>query len=336
MAVRQYGIPLDSREEWEQALRGVKHTFGHTWENCQAMHLTTGLKTYLYCFEKGDIRVVSPIAEREFHGHVDILKPYGFSGFVGNRDCPEFPRYWREFVHEREYVCGYLGLNPIFDYGRHFDPKEIYRYDAICVMDLNRSVPELLAGMSMGRRQQLRRWDEVSRDFVFDKSILAEFFLAHYYDFLDARGASSLYYFSRESLSQLLRSDNVMLVGAQHEGNVVAVNVFGRTPDAGDGLFAISIPEGRHYSAALIWYVAMYLKKLGIPVFNLGGAGGSIGDFKKRFGCRERPLKCVKQIYRPDLYKDLCVQVNADAADVSGYFPAYRREDLQRQNNAVG
>ena len=42
MTVRQYGMPLESRGQWEQTLCGIEHAFGHTWENRHAMHLTTG------------------------------------------------------------------------------------------------------------------------------------------------------------------------------------------------------------------------------------------------------------------------------------------------------
>ena len=37
-------IPLNSPAEWKNALRGVKHAFAHTWENCHAIGLTTGFR----------------------------------------------------------------------------------------------------------------------------------------------------------------------------------------------------------------------------------------------------------------------------------------------------
>ena len=77
--MNQKFIPLESRVEWQNALQGIKHAFAHTWENCYAMHLTTGFTTYLYCFEAENIRIVCPIAEREFQGYVDIVTPYGLS-----------------------------------------------------------------------------------------------------------------------------------------------------------------------------------------------------------------------------------------------------------------
>src|SRR5207248_3398246 len=110
--MHQKCIPLESPAEWKKALEGIKHAFAHTWENCHAMHQTTGFKTYLYCLEGEQARVVCPIAEREFGSHVDIVTPYGFSGFVGTNKYADFPQYWREFVREQAYVCGYIGFNP--------------------------------------------------------------------------------------------------------------------------------------------------------------------------------------------------------------------------------
>jgi hypothetical protein len=335
MTINQQCIPLDSPKEWREALNGIKHTFGHTWENCYAMHLTTGLKTYLYSFEKDNIRIVCPIAEREYGGYIDIVKPFGFSGFVGNGDCSEFPHYWLEFVKERGYVCGYFGLNPIFDDRTHFKSEEIYPLDTIYVLDLTPGIDELLAKMSMGRRQQLRHWDDISSNLVLEKPTLEDFFFNNYFDFLGRKNASPVYFFSEETLSFLFSLDNVLLVGAQTSGKVVAVNVFAVNSDVGEGLFNISLPEGRKHSAALIWYAVNYLKSLRIPAFNLGGGSSGIGQFKQRFGCKGLPRKGLKQIYEPEIYNTLCRQVNADPKDMTGYFPAYRKGDFGFQTRTV-
>ena len=121
-------IPLDSPAMWKQAIAGIKHSFGHSWENCYAMYLTTGLKTYLYCFENEHGRIVCPISEREFRGYIDIVKPSGFSGFVGTGRIPGFSDHWRRSRQERGYVCGYIGLNPIHDYSDHFEPRDVFPY----------------------------------------------------------------------------------------------------------------------------------------------------------------------------------------------------------------
>jgi hypothetical protein len=83
------------------------------------------------------------LPREKFGGYIDIVKPFGFSGFIGNGNCFEFKHYWKYFARERGYVCGYLGLNPIFDYSSHFDSEDIDQYDTVCILDINPSADEL-------------------------------------------------------------------------------------------------------------------------------------------------------------------------------------------------
>src|SRR4028118_253375 len=101
--VKHTRIPLSEPAEWRNALEGIPHAFGHTWESCYAMNLTTGNPTYLYLFEDGDTRIVCPVSERLFKGQVDIVTPYGFSGFTGNKEHSDFRRHWKTFAVEQRY-----------------------------------------------------------------------------------------------------------------------------------------------------------------------------------------------------------------------------------------
>ena len=75
----------------------IPHAFGHTWENCYAMSLTTRHRTFLYHFETNGARIICPIAERRYAGQVDIVTPYGFSGFAGVGQSMEFSQAWLRF-----------------------------------------------------------------------------------------------------------------------------------------------------------------------------------------------------------------------------------------------
>lgn len=75
-------------------------------------------------------------------------------------------------------------------------------------------------------------------------------------------------------------------------------------------------------------YGVNHLKSLQIPLLNLGGGileNDGVAQFKQRFGAKKLALKCLKQVYEPEIYETLCWQVNMDPNDLSGYFPAYRR-----------
>ncbi len=325
MTVHQYYIPLDAPAEWRQALAGIKHSFGHTWGNCYAMHLSTGLPTYLYCYESDDVRIVCPVAEREYGGFIDIVKPFGFSGFVGTGDDPGFYIQWKKFARQHGYVCGFLGLNPVFNYSGTFPREEIFQYDSVYVLNLTLSMDQLFANLHRARQRELKKRDGTNPDLVFNKPALAAFFTENYTDFIRSKHADSFYYFSPECLSFLMGLDSIMLVGAQISGKIVAVTVFAFTPYAADALFNISFPEGRQYTGAINWYGVNYFKSCGIPSLNLGGGGGGVGESKRRYGCAEYPLQCVKQIYDPDGYRTLCHRNGADPDNTSGYFPAYRK-----------
>ncbi len=324
---RQKCIPIDSPAEWKEALEGIEHSFAHTWENCYARQLTTGFDTYLYCFEMKNVRIVCPIAERGFGGYTDIATPYGFSGFVGNADCSEFPRYWADFVKEQGYVSGYIALNPVFENSTYFRQHEVHRSNSLYILDLTLGFDELFANLDRNRKRQLRNWENTWSKFIFDRSALTDFFLANYPEFLRRVNASPANYFSRETLASLCNSDNVFIVGAGEPERIEAVYLFAYTPYVGDSLFNVALPEGRHHATTLLWYGTTYLKSLKIPLLNLGGGvreNDSIAKAKQRFGGRREPFRCLKQVYKPEIYEELCRRVGADPTETTGYFPAYR------------
>ena len=325
MNVRQQYISLDKPAEWRQALVGIRHSFGHTWESCYAMHLTTGLKTYLYCFESDQGRVVCPICEREYHGTVDVVKPFGFSGFVGTGDCSGFDRYWKESALERGYVCGFLGLNPVFDFSSHFDAPEVQQYDTIHLLNLSLTMDQLFSNLHRSRQRELKHWDNQNPAFACDPAALKTFFLEQYTAFLQARHADPFYFFSEETLLCLTNLENVVLSGAQIDGKIVAVMLFAYTPHAADALFTLSLPEGRGYTVPLVWHGVNHFKLLQVPSLNLGGGGGGVGESKRRYGCDEHPLYCLKQVYQPEIYESLCQQAGVEPDSSCGYFPAYRK-----------
>jgi hypothetical protein len=321
-------IPLESRGAWNDALQDIPHSFAHTWENCRAMYLTTGYPTYLYCFESAHRRIACPIAEREINGSSDIVTPYGFSGFVGTGDCVDFPRYWLEFVQSRGYVSGYIALNPAFENSTYFPPQDAFCSNTLFYLDLTLGTDQLLADVASGRRRQLSGPRLQAISFVEDRGALTEFLLANHGPFMERVNGSAASRFSTETLAFLCRLENVLLIGAAGQQGIEAAVLFACTNFAAEGLISVPLPNGRKHMAALVWRAVEQLKRLQVPLLNLGGGireDDSVAAFKRRFGGREMPFRCLKQIYNPDVYSALCGQVEADPRDKSGYFPAYRR-----------
>ena len=318
-------ISLDSPDKWREQLIGIPHAFAHTWESCYAMHLTTGFATYLYAFEGAGARIVCPIAERRYGGHVDIVTPYGFSGFTGDRECPDFPRYWRRFVADRGYVCGYVQLNPLLEKCSYFYASEVHRYNTLHFIDLTPDIDTIVSGFDRGRRKQIGAIRRRPPRIIDDRQRLAVFLLGETAGFFRRKQASPFYQFTQETLAFLATSENVCLIGAGTDGEVQGVALVAYTPYVGEALLQVSVAGGQHLAAEMVWHRLKFLKSRHIPWMNLGGGvveDDGIAKFKARFGAKRLALGCLKQIYRPALYASLCRQAGRNPDDVS-YFPPF-------------
>jgi hypothetical protein len=320
-------IPLARPEEWNLALAGMKHDFAHTWDSCYAMSLTTRLPTYLYSFETEKGRVVCPVVERQFGEYMDIATPNGFSGFVTNGHVRDFPFHWSNFVRKKGYVCGYIALNPVFQHPWLYNTSDLDSSNYLYVLDLTKTETELVSNMDRNRRRQVWKWDLENKDFIFDKCILTEFILTHYNAFLQKIQASQSYFFTTETVEFLLNLRNVVAVGAGSAGCVETIVVIAYTQDIATSLFHFSLPGRRSHSTGLYWYAIRQLRSMQIPILNFGGGlteNDSIAEYKRRFGCRKFAFQSLKQVYRSELFKELCTRAGRDSEDRNGYFPPYR------------
>jgi hypothetical protein len=328
-SARQLLIPLDDRDAWERELEAVPHAFAHTWGSCRAMQLTTGWPTSLYVWQDGGARAVCAVAERGEAGQLDVVTPYGFGGFVGIDAGPALLADWERFARGRGYVCGYLGLNPELAPGVCRRSPDHAEHNDVYVLRLDAGLEALHDALSTNRRRQLRAFAEQGRRVLEDPDRLAAYFLADVDAFLASSGASASYAFTPATWTALLDLDDTFLLGVESDdGEVVAACLFAATPHCGEYLFGISRPEGRTFTAPLIWAAAGRMAERGVPLLNLGGGvrrGDGIAEFKERFGAERLPLGALRQVYRPEVYDRLCRDAGADPDDRTGYFPAYRR-----------
>jgi hypothetical protein len=318
-------IALEAAAEWDRALEGLPHGFAHTWKHCHAVQLTTGLPTYLYCWERGSARVVCPLTERRFRGQADVVTPFGFNGFTGTADCAGFPDDWAEFTAGERYVCGYIGLNPVLRNDTCYARETAAAHNSVFVLDLRCTMDQLMDRVQPRRRTQLRAPLPPQTRIVWDRERLAAFFLATYPEFMRRAEAAPIYAFNEATLSSLCSQDTVLLVGAEVDGQLEAVLMFGYTAWVADYLFGVALPHGRHYSTRLLWCGVERLHDLGIPLLNLGGGArpnDGIAAFKRRFGAQELPLISLRQVYRPELFRALCLAAGVDPIG-EGYFPPY-------------
>lgn len=322
-------ISIDSGDMWKDALNGIPHSFYHTRDHCYAMSLTTGYETFLFCYKKDNIKIISPVAERAFKGYTDILTPYGFSGFAGNGDCPDFPEAWSEFVKKRKYVCGYLSQNPAFQNESYFVKDDVYSKASLYFIDLRKSLTELYESLDANRKRQLKNYRREEAGFVYDREKITGFFINNYHDFLNRINASSASYFTKETLEYICSLDNIFMVGAGRE-KLEAVYIFGYTEHCGECLFNVSTEEGREQTPYLLWCGLKFFRSKKIPLMSLGGGSftnDSIDQSKQRFGSYGLPFVNLKQIYDKVVYDELCKGSGTDLT-ANNYFPLYRKTNI--------
>ena len=318
-------IPLDEPHRWAAALSEVAHGHAHTWGFCRAVQLTSGLPTYLYRYERRTARVVCALVERDFAGRVDVATPYGLGGFAMSGDCTRFPEDWTAFACSRGWVCGYIALNPVFGDARGFPRAEVYVHNRVYVMDLRGPEQELRARLSQNRRRQLRDWPTVAARLHHGRRELTGFLLDTYADFFTRRGAGGATDFAPETMAAIAALDDVVIVGAEDQ-ELESVAVFGYTRHGGDYLFNVSVPGGERHAVHLIWWAVQRLRALGVETLNLGGGvreDDDLAEFKRRFGAAKLPLASLRQIYRDEVYEELCRTAGVTSAR-SGWFPPYR------------
>ena len=321
-------IPLDSPDEWKNALKGIRHSYYHTWENSYSMNLTTGNRTFLYLFENGNDRIICPLSERSFKGYTDLVTPYGFSGFAGTSEYPEFKNYWNEFTAEKKYVCGYISLNPLTENDTYYNHEDSYRTTNLYFINLRLSLTELFENLDSNRKKQIKNFKKAEAEFIYDRGSLIKFFTDNYHGFLKRINASAANYFSSETLEFICSLENVYMVGAGNRDCIEAVYIFAYTEHEGICLFNVATPEGRRHSPLLLWSGLKFFRSKKIPLMNLGGGikeDDSVALSKERFGAYKLPFYNLKQIYDQDAYEKLCTQKGFKASDKSGYFPVYRK-----------
>lgn len=318
-------IDVSETDRWNRALENVPHSFAHTVDHCKAVHYNSGNRIFLFLFEKDDVKICCPLMERKWEESFDIAKPFGISGFTGNGSHPDFYETWLKFVDKSRYITGYTGLHPVFGDRSWFPQKNIYAHADIQLLNLKPSTNKLLSNMSAGRRRQLNKWNEVQKRLTNNRVDIQNFFLNHYQDFLDRKNAADFYYFSDRAMKSFFNSEKNIMVGAVEEDKVVSAAFFGYTNFLADYLFIFSLPKKNHYTASLIWYAILELKKIGVPLLNMGGGGSGVFEFKRRFGAYDLPMFSVKEVYNEQIYTHYLGQKLNDQIDHEGYFPAYRK-----------
>jgi len=316
-------LSLADPEAWRRALGPLRHGPAHThWYNAALAESVDG-EIALFEYGDGDDRAVCPIVLRRHRQSMDIATPYGFSGFATRGDCGELPDAFRRFATDREWVCGYITLHPLFPHPfRDSDGLEQGR--TVYVLDLAGGEARWLASMHETHRYEIRKDAKLLSSIVSDVDPIARALPQLYAQTLARVGASDVYRFSAATLNAWLSSPDCLTFGLGDPLQAVILCLY--TPHVADYFINASTEEGRRYTRVLLWAALLELERRGVPYFNLGGGareGDALHAFKQRFGGRAMSVPVLKQIYRREEFARLCPPRNP-AEHATVYFPPYR------------
>lgn len=311
-------LGLDQRARWEAEHR-VGGLPSQSWTYARGLSLS-GYEPRLAVIRSRGSRLLIPYFERRRAGVLDMATLPGLSGASIAGSSQGVLGLWREHALERGWVTGYLQLSidtPLDP----FPAEELVTHTAFFVFDTH-TWSEQGSVSANFRHQKLYEGRRRGAELVEDRTRLAEAMVRLYPQAMQRLGAEPR--FSSASLAQWIEDPDALVIGAAVAGQVEAVHLGRIAGLHAEWQFSATSEEGRSLGSWLIAQGVAKARSLGARWCNIGG-GARIGDrihqHKLRFNAEQRPLRSLRQIYRPDRYRELCE--SSGLAPGSGRFPAY-------------
>lgn len=320
---------LDNRANWERALAGVPHTWGHTWTHAAVAPLPPEHTIVLYSWRSACGRLAFPLVVRPVGSLADVASPPGFSGPASSGDCSAWPAAWRAFAASQGWVCGYLSLSPVLRDPVGLRTEDAVERQGIFLLDLLQGPDALVRRMGKKRRSDLARWGAQARTWTDDRQRVSDFLEDRAPAFFRERGAAALSALPARAWRMLLADPGLHVQALVDREQVQAVGLLGCVQGTADYLFGMTAPGSERHSAGVLWTAAQRLADAGAVTVNLGGgisAGDGVEAFKRRFGANGVPLRALHQVYRQTDFERLCAQVPPRRPGGRSVFPPYRGE----------
>jgi hypothetical protein len=319
-------IPVASRDEWNEALKGVPHSYWHSWAAHNAITRGTGRPTFLFVHDDPESggRAACPFAEREWEVHRDIYTATGFAGFAASGSCSNARSEWEAMVRERGYVCGYFAIHPCV--GHVSLHSSVQPSHPLYILDLENGAEAALARASRSVHRSMADWREQGQHYLFDRSSISSFLLEHCDSFMDRLGATRTGRWANGSLESMLADPDLLMVGAADEHGICAAHTFALGNVGAEAHLNVSIRDGRAFTTALIVWGIHETAAKGARWIALGGGsspGDSVAKSKEKYRPSTRVLQIAHEIYDADMFHHLCRATSAPADSVA-FFPPYR------------
>lgn len=315
-------VPANDPAAWRKALQDLPHSFHHSWEQAVMMADAAQLPLVLYFYDDGRFRTACPLFLRSCDGETDVVTPPGFSGFASSGPCEGFRAIWFDFARAQGWVCAFITQHPLLDSAQLGFAPETQAGPEVFILDLTSGEAGLFSALSRCRKRQIRAWSAIP-DWLCDcREEVGQFLADHSNAFFDRIGYSGLRP-RPDNWKLLSMSENVLVLGARRNGQIVAANLFGWAGEIADAPFNVSLPEGRDAATPLMWAGANLLRTRGVRFLNMGGGarpGDGIETSKRRFNCMTRHAGRIRQVFRPEVFDRLTRKVPTEN---TSFFPPY-------------
>lgn len=325
---------------WERSLANAAFDFYHLPAYAElAAREEGGSATALHVSADAQ-ELLLPLIIREIPGGGrDLTSPYGYPGPLIRSSCD------LSFLNaalgagvrhlaDQGFVSLFVRMHPLLCPDPPTGVGTVVHHGPTVVVDLRRTDDQWWSGMRKSHRQQVvRALRDGHRGRVDEEFKAFGFFKAAYHRTMERLGAEPSYYFSDSYFDDLRASlgDRLKLVVLERRDRVWAAGLFVEV----NGMVQthLSADDGSYRRGGakklLYAFVRDWARARGDRWFHLGGGAAlesSLLSFKMGFSPDRRPFNTLRVILREDAYAALAQARSADAADATGYFPAYRRD----------
>jgi serine/alanine adding enzyme len=251
---------------------------------------------------------------------VDVITPYGYGGPTG----PAFWSAYDEWAREQGVITTFIRFHPLYANHRGA-PGQV---DELAPTIGWRLDGDLMAGMHGKHRNALRKAQGGAEVVAADG---LGGFVPLYEETMRRAGAAEFYFFPPAYWEALERTDMLARFDAVAGGELVASALCLASPPWLHYHLGATAEAGRKLGATtlVLYEAAVWARERGYERFHLGGGVGgrrdSLHEFKRRFDPGGECVAAIgKLVHDPAAYRAL----GADPDELSGFFPAYRRETV--------
>jgi Acetyltransferase (GNAT) domain len=334
--------------EWAAVLDRTEHDFYHLpayaelsakldGGSAKALVVRDGDRTLLLPF------VARPIPNANADGAWDALTPYGYPGPLVSGDDDDRDAFASralevatDVLRAERCVSLFARLHPLLGATARPSNGLLVQHGTTVHVDLRKSDTELWAETMSGHRNEINRAIKSGHRAYFDDAFRhADRFVEIYQATMARVGAAAHYFFDRDYLMGLREAlgPRLKLAVVEIAGAVAAAGLFVETGkivqyhlSGTDEAFLRERP-----TKLMLHFVRGWAKERGATWLHLGGGVGggedSLFKFKAGFSKARSPFFTLRLVIDPATYRALsrARHPEADDADVSGFFPLYRR-----------